>query len=74
MYKQLHGVAMGSSLGSALANIFVGFHESRIFDNTVKQSVYFRFAEDAFPIIGSEMDCDHLKLKLNLLHPALKLQ
>ena len=35
MYKQLHDVAMGSSLGPSLANIFVGFHESRLFDNTV---------------------------------------
>ena len=28
MYKQLDGVAMGSPLGPALANILVGFHES----------------------------------------------
>ena len=40
MYKQLDGVAMSSPLGPALANIFVGFHESRIFDNTAKQGVY----------------------------------
>ena len=58
MYKQLDGVAMGSPSGLALANIFVGFHESRLFDNTVKPGVYFRF--------------DHIKRKLNLLHPALK--
>ena len=30
MYKQLDGVAMGSPLGLALANIFVGFHKSRL--------------------------------------------
>ena len=42
MYKQLEGVAMGSPLGPALANTFVGFHESRLFDNTVKPGVYFR--------------------------------
>ena len=30
MYKQLDGVAMGSPLGRGLANIFVGFHESRL--------------------------------------------
>ena len=72
MYKQLDGVAMGSPLGPALANIFVGFHESRIFDNTVKPGVYFRFVDDTFAIFGSELDCDHFKGKLNLLHPALK--
>ena len=72
MYKQLDGVAMGSPLGPALANIFVGFHESKLFDNTVKPGVYFRFEDDTFAIFGSELDCDHFKGKLNLLHPALK--
>ena len=36
MCKQLDGVVMGSPLGLALANIFVGFHESRLFDKTAK--------------------------------------
>ena len=72
IYKQLDGVAMGSPLGPALANILVGFHESRLFDNTVKPGVYFRFVDDTFAIIGSELGCDHFQEKLNLLHPALK--
>ena len=72
MYKQLDGVAMGSPLGPALANIFVGFHESRLFDNTLKPGVYFRFVDDTFAIFGSELGCDHFQEKLNLLHPALK--
>ena len=72
MYKQLDGVAMGSPLGPALAKIFVGFHESRLFDNTVKPGVYFRFVDDTFAIFGSELGCDHFQEKLNLLHQALK--
>ena len=68
----LDGVAMGSPLGPALANIFVGFHESRLFDNTVKPGVYFRFVDDTFAIFGSELGCDHFQEKLNSLHPALK--
>ena len=72
MYKQLDGVAMGSPLGPVLANIFVGFQESRLFDNTVKPGVYFRFMDDTFAIFGSELGCDHFQEKLNLLHPALK--
>ena len=72
MYKQLDGVAMGSPFGPALANIFVGFLESRLFDNTVKPGVYFRFVDDTFAIFGSELGCDHFQEKLNLLHPALK--
>ena len=72
MYKQLDGVAMGSPLCLALANIFVGFHESRFFDNTAKPGVYFRYVDDRFVIFGSELDCDHFQEKLNLLHPALQ--
>ena len=63
---------MISPLDPALANILVGFHESRLFDNTLKPGVYFQFVDDTFAIFGSELDCDHIKRKLNLLHPALK--
>ena len=63
---------MGSPLGPALANIFVGFHESRLFDTTAKPGVYFRYVDDSFVIFGSELDCDHFQEKLNLPHPALK--
>ena len=59
-------------LGPALANIFFGFHESRLFDNTVKPGVYFRFVDDTFAIFGSELGGDHFQEKLNLLRPALK--
>ena len=41
IYKQLAGVAMGSPLGPALANIFTSFHESGPFNKTVKPAVYF---------------------------------
>ena len=72
MYKQLDGVAMGSPLGPALANIFVGFHEGRLFDNTAKPGVYFRYVDDTYVIFGSELECDDFHQKLNSLHPALK--
>ena len=47
MYKRLDSVAMGSPFGPSLVNIFVGFHESRLFDNTAKPSVYFRYVDDS---------------------------
>ena len=63
---------MGSPLGPTLANIFVGFHESRLFENTIKPGVYFRYVDDIFVIFSSELDCGCFHEKLNLLHPALK--
>ena len=63
MYKQLDGMAMGSPLGPALANIFVGFHESRLFDITLKPGVYFLFVDDTFAIFGTELGCDHFQEK-----------
>ena len=72
MHKQLDGVAMGSPLGPALASIFVGFHESRLFASTAKLCVCFLYVDDSFVAFGSELDCDHFQEKLNLLHPALK--
>ena len=50
----------------------LGFHESRLLDNTAKPGVYFRYVDDSFVIFGSELDYDHFHEKLNLLHPALK--
>ena len=43
MYKELDGVTMGSPLESALANIFVHFQESRLFDNTAKPGIFIRY-------------------------------
>ena len=72
MYQQLDCVAVGTPLGPALASIFVGFHESRLFDSTVKLGVYFRYVDDASVIFGSELDRDHFQEKLRLLHPDPK--
>ena len=74
MYKILDGVAMGSLLGPALANIFVGFHETRLFNNTAKPGVYFRYVDDTFVIFGSELECDHFHVNLNQLHPNFRVE
>ena len=71
MYQQKDGVAMGSPLGLALANIFVGFHEERLFAYDQKPGVYFRYVDDTYTIFKTEAECDIFLKHLNGLHPAL---
>ena len=72
MNQQKDGVAMGSPLGPSLANIFVGFHEKRLFDYDQKPGVYFRYVDDTYTIFKTEAECDTFLKHLNNLHPALQ--
>ena len=54
MYKQTDGVAMGSPLGPALANIFVGFYEEKLFSQKSKPSTYFRYIDDTFAMFRNK--------------------
>ena len=72
MYKQTDGVAMGSSLGPALANIFVGFYKEKLFSQKSKPSTYFRYVDDTFAMFRNEEESDNFFKQLNCLHPSLK--
>ena len=71
MYKQTDGVAMGSSLGPALANIFVEYHEEKLFSQMQKLPAYFRYVDDTFAIFNHEAEADDILTKLNCLYPFL---
>ena len=70
MYKQTDEVAMGSPLGPALADIFVGYYEEKLFSQTQKPSTYFRYVDDTFAIFNHEAEADEFLTKLNCLHPS----
>ena len=72
MYKQTDGVAMGSPLGLALADIFVGYYEKKLFSKIQKSPIYFRYVDDIFAISDHEVEADEFLNKLNRLHPSLK--
>ena len=65
-------VAMGSPLGPALANIFVGYPEAKLFNIAKRPLVYFRCVDDTFAVFNNEEDCNTFFLHLNSLHPSLR--
>ena len=72
MYKQPDGVAMGSPLGPALANIFVGFYEEKLFSQKSKPSTYFRYVDETFAMFRNEEESENFFNQLNCLYPFLK--
>ena len=72
MYKQIDGVAMGSPLGPALANIFVGFYEEKLFSQISKPSTYFRYVDNTFAMFRNEEKLENFFKQLNCLHLSLK--
>ena len=72
MYKQTDGVAMGSLLSPALANIFVGFYEEKLFSQISKPFTHFRYVNDTFAIFRNEEGSENFFNQLNCLHPSLK--
>ena len=71
MFQQIEGVSMGSPLGSILANIFVGFHERRLFDRFPKPFIYLRYVDDTFVSFTSHSDALVFFDTLNQLHSSL---
>ena len=57
-YNQIDGVGMGSPLALTLANIFMGFHESKWLNeyNLNKPKFYLRYADDILAAFNNEQD------------------
>ena len=72
IYRQIDGVAMGSPLGPALANIFVGYYEEKLFSEISKPAVYFRYVDDTFVIFQNEKESEEFLIRFNGLHSSLQ--
>ena len=56
MYRQIDVVTMGSPLGPALANIFVGYYESKLFNKIEKPTIYCRYVDDTFSLLHKKTE------------------
>ena len=72
MYRQIDGVAMSSPLGPALANIFVGYYETKLFQTISKPAMCYRYMDDTFVVFNNENQCEVFLERLNSLHPSLR--
>ena len=70
-YNQIDGVAMGSPLALVLANIFMGFYESKWLNeyNLNKPKFYLRYVDNILAAFGKEQDSLNFLNFLNKRHP-----
>ena len=73
-YDQIDGVAMGSPLAPVLANLFMGFNESKWIENYNgnKLSYYRRYVDDIFAVFKFEHDATLFFDYLNIQHSNIK--
>ena len=67
MHRQIDVVA----IESPLANILVGYYESKLFQTTSKPEMYHRFMDDTFIVFSNKDECDLFLDSLNSIHPFL---
>ena len=63
---------MGSPLGPALSNIFVGYHKEKLLSEITKPALYFRYVDDTFALFQNEKESEEYLIKRNETHPSIK--
>ena len=72
--NQIDGIALGSTLALVLANIFMGFKESRWLNeyNLNKPRSYLRYVDDILAAFDNEQHSLNFLIFLNNMHPNIK--
>ena len=73
-FDKIDGFAMGSPLAPVLANIFMGYNESKWINeyNLNKPKFYRRYVDDILTIFDNKQDSDNFLNYLNTCHPNIK--
>ena len=67
-YQQINGISMGSPLGAALVNIFVGFQEARLFKITNILLFYQWYNDNTFMMFFLKSESRCFFYTVNILH------
>ena len=74
LYKQKDGVAMGSPLGSTMANVFLSFYEVKWLEQCPKEFkpvFYRRYVDDIFVLFESAEHLSKFRDYFNTRHPNM---
>ena len=72
-YEQINGLPMGSPISPALANLFMEFFELDLLFPLLERYniVWYRYVDDVFAVIPSNLDVDNFLGLLNNLHNSI---
>ncbi|XP_068720446.1 uncharacterized protein [Montipora capricornis] len=72
LYEQVDGVAMGSPLGSLMANAFMCSVEEKLACENKLLSFYRRYVDDTLALVHNLSDATDLLTRLNEAHPSIQ--
>ena len=69
IFNQEDGIAMGSPLAPAMANLFMGVHEEKWLSNYTGTVLFYRrYVDDIFCVFDCESDDNRFEIYLNKQH------
>jgi hypothetical protein len=72
-YHQTDGIAMGSSLGCILSDIFMGSLEGTLLKDTIDQTHFYRrYVDDIFIVVNNTEELNNALKVFNAAHPSIQ--